>query len=73
MFEVWPLQVDHLCEQLVLEPVPCDSEVDESGLSLDLRFIVWVCQLSVQNQPEVWMEVTFLISHLNTSAEKAAP
>lgn len=69
MLEVWSLQVDHLCEQLVLKPVPCDSKVNESGLSLDLRFIMGVCQLSMQNQSEVWMEITFLIPHFNTSAE----
>lgn len=69
MFEVRSLQVDHLREKLVLEPVPCDGKVDEGGLGLDLRFIVWVCQLSVQNQTEVRMEITFLIPHFNTSAE----
>lgn len=67
MLQVGSLQVDHLGQELVLQTVPGYSEVDERGLGLDLWLVVRVSQLSVEDQLELWVEETLLISDLYTT------
>lgn len=51
-FQLWPFLGYHLSQQLVLQPVPSDREVDESGLSLQLWLVVRVGQLRLEDHPE---------------------
>ena len=64
MRKIRSLKIDNLCKQLVLQAISGDSEVNKSGLSLYLWLIVGIGQLSVQNEPEVWVKDALLISHL---------
>lgn len=69
MLQIRSLQVHHLSQQLILQTVTSHREVYQRGLSLNLRFIVRIRQLSVQNQMKIWMKITLLVSNFNTPAE----
>lgn len=65
LLEVWPLHADHSSQQLVLQAIPCHSEVDQSGLSLQLRLVVRISQLGVKDKPELWIVFTLFLSNFN--------
>lgn len=69
MLQIRSLQIHHLSQQLILQTVTSHREVYQRGLSLNLRFVVRIGQLRVENQTKVWMKITLLISNFNTSAE----
>lgn len=69
MLQIRSLQIDHLRQQLILQTVTSHGEVDQCGLSLNLRFIVRIGKLRVKNETKVRMKITLLISYFDTSAE----
>lgn len=70
MLEVRSLLVDHLGQELVLQAVPCHCKIDQGGLGLDLRFVVRIGQLGVQDESEAWMEETLFVPHLYTAVRE---
>ena len=48
LLQIGSLGSNHLSQQLLFQSVPGHSEVDEGGLSLHLRFVVWVGQLGLR-------------------------
>ena len=48
LLQVGPLMVDHLGQQLLLQPHLCHTEVDQRGLSCNLGLVVRVGQLGLQ-------------------------
>ena len=68
LLQVRPLLVDNQCEELVLQPTLSDSEIDERGLSLDLRRVVRVAQLGVQDELEVFVVLHILVTQLYIQA-----
>jgi hypothetical protein len=50
---------------LILETSFCDGEVDQSTLGLNLRRIMGVLQLGVQEEVEVRGKRKHLVSHLD--------
>lgn len=68
LFQVRPLLVDNQCQELVLQPTLSDSEIDECGLSLNLRRVVRVAQLGVQNELEVLVVLHILVTQLYIQA-----
>lgn len=68
MLEVGSLLVDHLGQELVLQTVPGHGEVDERGLGLDLRLVVRIGQLGVQDEPEARVEETLLVPDFDAAA-----
>mmetsp|Transcript_32484 Transcript_32484/g.77090 ORF Transcript_32484/g.77090 Transcript_32484/m.77090 type:complete len:230 (+) Transcript_32484:2947-3636(+) len=63
--QVGALFVYHKGEELVLESLLCHSEVDERCLSLDLGAVVWVGELCVHEELEVFVELDFFVSQLD--------
>ncbi|KAA6427767.1 MAG: hypothetical protein FRX49_02430 [Trebouxia sp. A1-2] len=68
LLKIWTLLVDNKGQQLVLQTTLSDSEVDKGGLSLDLRGVVRVAQLGVEDQSEVLVVLHLLVSQLDIQA-----
>ena len=68
LLKIWALLVDNKGQQLVLQATLSDSEVDEGGLSLDLRGVVGVAELGVEDQFEVLVVLHILVSKLDIQA-----
>ena len=66
--EVGPLLGHHLGQQLILQPVACDSEVDEGGLGLHLGLVVWVGQFALNHHAELWVVLHLLVADLDVAA-----
>ncbi len=62
LLKIWALLVYNKGQQLVLQATLSDSEVDEGGLSLDLRGVVGVAELGVEDQFEVLVVLHILVS-----------
>lgn len=70
MFEVWSLLIHHLGQELVFQPIPSHCKIDQSGLGLNLWLVVRVGQLSVENQPESWVQEALFVPNLYTTREE---
>lgn len=68
LLQVRALLVDYQGQQLVLQTTLCDSEVDEGGLGLDLRRVVGVAELGVQDELEVLVVLHILVPQLDIQA-----
>ena len=68
LLKIWALLVDNKGQQLVFQATLSDSEVDEGGLSLDLRGVVGVAELGVEDQFEVLVVLHILVSQLDIQA-----
>lgn len=68
LLQVRPLLVDNQRQKLVLQTTLSDGEVDEGCLSLDLRRVVRVAELGVQNELEVLVVLNILVTKLHIQA-----
>ena len=50
LLQIGSLGGNNLSQKLLFQSVPGHSEVNEGGLSLHLRFVVWVGQLGLNKQ-----------------------
>lgn len=64
LLQVGSLLVYDQRQKLVLQTTLSDGEVDEGGLSLDLRRVVRVAELGVQNELEVLVILNILVTKL---------
>lgn len=58
--------MNSLSQQLLFQPVPGDSEINEGGLSLQF-WLVRVSQFSVKDEMKIPVEFTFFAFNLGTS------
>ena len=65
LLQVGPLHADHGGQQLVLQAVAGDGEVDQGALGLQLRLVVGVGQLGLQDQPEAGVVLALLVPDLD--------
>ena len=56
MLQVRSFLVHHLGQELVLQTIPSHCEIDEGGLGLNLRFVVRIGKLGVEDKPKTWVE-----------------
>lgn len=68
LLQVRALLVDNQRQKLVLQTTLSDGEVDEGGLSLDLRRIMGVAELGVQDELEVLIVLYILVTQLYIQA-----
>ena len=67
--QIRPLLGHHFSQQLILQTIPGDCEVDESGLSLDLWLVVRVGKLGLDDHAKLGMILHLLVPHLDVPAE----
>lgn len=65
LLQVGPLYADHSSQQLVLQAIPGHCKVDQSGLSLQLRWVVRTGQLGVKDEPELGVVFPLFVSNFN--------
>lgn len=65
--EVGPLLVHHLGQELVLQTVSGHRKIDEGGLGLNLRLIVRVGQLGVEDEAEARVEEALFVPDFDTA------
>ena len=70
LLQIGSLHADHRSQQLVLQAFPGHSDVDQGGLSLQLRLVVRVGQLGVKDEPEPGVILTLFVSDFNEPGTK---
>lgn len=70
MLEVRSFLGHHLGQQLVLQTIPGHSKIDQSGLGLNLRLIVRIGQLGVEDESEARVEETFFVANFDTAVKE---
>lgn len=70
MLEVRSFLSHHLGQQLVLQTIPGHSKIDQGGLGLNLRLIVRIGQLGVEDESEARMEETFFVPNFDTAVKE---
>lgn len=70
MLQVRPFLVHHLGQELVLQTIPGHCEIYEGGLGLNLRLVVRIGKLGVEDEPETRVEETLLVPNLYTAVRE---
>lgn len=70
LLQIGSLHADHCGQQLVLQAFPGHGEIDQGGLSLQLRLVVRVGQLGVKDEPEPGVILTLFVSDFNEPGTK---
>lgn len=70
MLEIWSFLVDHLGQKLVLQTISGHCKIDEGGLGLNLRLIVRISQLGVEDESEPRVEETLFVSNFDTAVRQ---
>lgn len=70
MLKIWPFLVDHLGQKLVLQTISGHCKIDEGGLGLNLRLIVRISQLCVEDESEPRVEETLFVPNFDTAVRQ---
>lgn len=70
VLEVRSFLIHHLGQELVLQTIPGHSKINEGGLGLNLRLVVRIGQLGVEDESEARVEETLLVSNFDTTVRE---
>lgn len=70
LLQVRSLHADNGSQELVFQAVPRHCEVDQRTLGLQLRLVVGVSKLGVEDEPETWVVLALLVTNLYVAGIK---